>query len=146
VEQWKRDPAVRIELLSPRHSKARSGFCCGNKSLDDYLRKRVSQDARRKIAVPYVLVDAGSDGIIGYYTLSATAIRVDDFPYEIRKKLPRYRTLPTTLIGRLAVDKKYQGQGWGRVLLLDALQRSLESTVRIASTAVVVDEGLLFPV
>lgn len=59
---------------------------------------------------------------------------------HIQKKLPSsYRAIPTTLSGRLAIDKKYQGQGLGKVLLLDALKRSYEIAQEIGSYAVVVD-------
>ena len=72
-----------------------------------------------------------------HYTLCATAILVQDLPPELVRKLPRYPLIPATLLGRLAVDSRYQGQGLGTFLLLDALRRSLMS--EIASYAVVVD-------
>ena len=45
--------------------------------------------------------------------------------------------VPATLIGRLAIDQRYHGQGWGSFLLLDALYRC--TTSEIASFAVIVD-------
>lgn len=77
--------------------------------------------------------------VIGYYTLSAYAIRPGDLPDRIARKLPRYPNLPATLIGRLAVDKRHHRKGFGEELLMDALKRSLESTSRIGSVAVVVE-------
>lgn len=56
---------------------------------------------------------------------------------EVIRKLPRYPTVPTTLLGRLAIDHRYKGKGAGRHLLMDALRRSMRS--EIASFAVVVD-------
>jgi GNAT superfamily N-acetyltransferase len=41
------------------------------------------------------------------------------------------------LLGRLAVDRRHQGKGYGRFLLADALHRTLRS--EIASFAVIVD-------
>jgi ribosomal protein S18 acetylase RimI-like enzyme len=41
------------------------------------------------------------------------------------------------LLGRLAVDNRVQGQGYGRFLLADALLRAVRS--EIASFAVIVD-------
>jgi predicted GNAT family N-acyltransferase len=43
------------------------------------------------------------------------------------------------VIGRLAVDRHFAGQGFGKVLLVDALRRSLEQSRQIAARAVVVD-------
>lgn len=78
------------------------------------------------------------DGAIGgFYTLCSTALRLHDLPAEVAKRLPRYPLVPATLIGRLALDRRYHGQGWGSFLLLDALHRCVTS--EIASFAIVVD-------
>ncbi|MBK0506674.1 GNAT family N-acetyltransferase, partial [Klebsiella pneumoniae] len=53
------------------------------------------------------------------------------------RRLPRYPLVPAVLLGRLAVDRKHQGKGYGRFLLADALGRAVRS--EIASFAVVVD-------
>ena len=90
------------------------------------------------MAVPYVLMS--HDGrIAGYYTLSSANIRVDDFPGELQAKLPKYPTLGATLIGRLARDLSFRGQGVGELLLTDALKVALVMSRKIASVAVVVD-------
>lgn len=78
------------------------------------------------------------DGAIGgYYTLSATGVNLTELPADATRKLPRYPLVPATLLGRLAVDQNYQGRGYGRFLLADALFRAVRS--EIASFAVVVD-------
>ncbi len=88
------------------------------------------------MAAPFVLVLP--DGVIGgYYTLSATGVALADLPTQIVRKLPRYPLVPATLLGRLAVDRRHQGKGYGRYLLADALFRSVQS--EIASFAVIVD-------
>ena len=43
------------------------------------------------------------------------------------------------LLGRLAVDQQYRGRGYGALLLIDALWRTVESTPAISAHAVVVD-------
>ncbi len=53
------------------------------------------------------------------------------------RKLPRYPLIPATLPGRLAVDRRQKGKGYGRFLLADALYRVSRS--EIASFAVIVD-------
>lgn len=77
--------------------------------------------------------------IVGYYTLSAFTVELNDLPAAMQTKLPRYPTLPATLIGRLARDAKYSGQGTGPLLLIDAVKRALAQTAQIASLAVVAD-------
>jgi len=109
-------------------------------ALDRYLKEQASQDAKKRAAAPYVL--RSTDGrIAGYYTLSSDNIRVDDIPAELVKQLslPRYPVIGATLIGRLARDLSFRGQGIGELLLVDALKRALELSKQIASAAVVVD-------
>ena len=125
---------LRIELLRAQHD--RSSFICGKESLDRYFQQQVTQDARRHLATPFVMVMP--DGAIGgFYTLSSTALRLRDLPEDIARRLPRYPLIPATLIGRLAIDQRHHGQGWGSFLFLDALYRCSRS--EIASFAVLVD-------
>ena len=127
-------PAPRLEPLGGQH--VRAGFVCGKDALDQYFQRQVTQDTRRNLASPFIMVMP--DGAIGgYYTLSSTAIRLHDLPEEVARRLPRYPLVPATLIGRLAIDRRYHGQGWGSFLLLDALHRC--ATAEIACFAVIVD-------
>jgi len=116
----------------------RSDFGCGNAALDDYLRFQASQDAKRKVAAPFVMLD-GDKRIVGYYTLSAYGVRTEELPPGISRRLPKYPLMPATLLGRLAVDRTYRGQKLGRLLLLDALYRSWKNTVQVASVGVVAE-------
>jgi GNAT superfamily N-acetyltransferase len=126
------------EILQTSHKKEL--FSCGKSMLDDYLHHQASQDIRKKLSVCFVMPDMENDFIKGYYTLSNNSIPPEMIPDDIRRKLPKsYSTLPTTLLGRLAVDSKYHGTGLGRLLLIDALHRSFEAAKSIGSIAVVVD-------
>ena len=127
-------PIVR---LAKQHN--RSAFRCGIESLDHYLHRQAGQDSRRDIAAVYVL--EGDDGIEikGYYTLSAYGIQSDSFPPEMQKHCPRYGILPAYLLGRLAVDERYQGQGLGQTLLVSALKHCVEHHQSIAAMVVVVN-------
>jgi GNAT superfamily N-acetyltransferase len=124
----------RVEPLGARHD--RSGFSSGVVALDRYFRTQAGQDARKHVAAPFVLV-LPDGGIAGYYTLSASAVPAPELPPDIVRKLPRYPLIPATLLGRLAVDHRHRGRGYGRFLLADALYRAVSS--EIASFAVVVD-------
>jgi GNAT superfamily N-acetyltransferase len=113
------------EPLNSKHKKEM--FACGKASLDDYIHTQASQDVKRKLSVCFVLPDIQSNGIKGYYTLSNNSIPGDHLPDPIQKKLPAsYKTIPATLLGRLAVDQTYRGQGIGKLLLADALKRSYD--------------------
>jgi len=123
------------EPLDQRHDRA--AFSSGVEPLDRYLQVQAGQDMRRHLASVFVLVPADTTKIVGYYTLSASAIALTELPRDVTKGLPRYPFLPATLIGRLAVDQGYRGRHLGEKLLSDALSRSLRS--EIASMMVVVD-------
>lgn len=125
--------SIRIEPLT---TQDRSRFACGSEPLDRYLREQAGQDARRRVAAPFVAVGA-DDLVLGFYTLSATSILLADLPANLSKRLPRYPSLPATLLGRLATDLTVRGSGLGRFLLVDALHRAVRS--EIASFAILVD-------
>jgi len=127
----------RIVSLGKAHD--RDSFACGSEPLDRYLQRQASQDAQKRVAAPFVLLEPPSNRVLGYYTLSASVISADALPAEMAKKLPRYPQLPVTLLGRLAVDQGQRGKGLGEFLLMDALHRSLEAAAGIAAMAVIVD-------
>lgn len=126
---------VIAALDTAQHDRSR--FTCGVEALDRYLRVLAGQDARRRVAAPYVLLEPPSPAVIGFYTLSNTANRAADLPPALIEKLPRYPVLPATLLGRLAVEGTRRGEGFGTLLLLDVLRRCLRSET--ASLAVIVD-------
>ncbi|MFP5470978.1 MAG: GNAT family N-acetyltransferase [Bacteroidia bacterium] len=127
-----------IELLNKKHN--RSDFDCGKELLNNYLKNQAGQDVKRKLSACFVLSENKTNSVKGFYTLSNNSIPLSSFPEQVQKKLPKsYTSIPTTLLGRLAIDKNYQGQGIGKILLIDALKRSFNNTQEIASFAVVVD-------
>ena len=114
-------------------------FDCGVPVLNSYLQQYARQDLERGVATPYVLVPSTNRiEIAGFYTLTATAIKLTELPAETIKRLPKYPLVPAILLGRLAVSHKYRGKGSGEYLLIDALKRSLEAS-RVGSAAVIVD-------
>lgn len=123
-------------LLAPTHEKSK--FTCGKAPLDEYIQKRAKQDIKAKVAACFVFSDDDKK-IIGYYTLSNDSIPRHILPEHVINKLPKYKDLPVTLLGRLAIHKDAQGQQLGQLLLMDALKRSYDSSFSIGSMAVVVD-------
>ncbi len=131
-------PRFSVEVLEKRHQ--RDNFDCGGDALNRYIRTQARQEMERDVAIVYVLVPHDQPArIAGYYSLSATAVRLSEWPEPTRKKLPRYPLVPATLIGRLAVDQANRGLRLGERLLIDALRRSLTASQTVASVAVIVD-------
>ncbi|MBD2580631.1 GNAT family N-acetyltransferase [Oscillatoria sp. FACHB-1406] len=129
---------LAIEFLDSRRH-IRSDFCCGEESLDSYLCKQATQDIKRRVSTVFVLVDEPEMNVFGYYTLSSYTVNVADLEEKLAKRLPAYPALPATLLGRLAVDNRQKGRGFGELLLIDALKKSLEASQQVASLAVIVD-------
>ena len=129
----------RFEPFGDRHRRLRDFFSCGEKDLDEYLKTRARKEMDRRIAVVYVLYDAVEERIAGYYTLSSLVVERGELPEDMKRGLAKYPVYPATLIGRLAVDDGYQGQGLGGRLLLDALGRALVGSRAVASYAVISD-------
>ena len=127
---------LAIAPLGRRHDRA--AFSSGVEALDTYLRTRAGQDVRRRVARVFVCCEKGSDVILGYYTLSSLSIDLRSLPKDKARRLPRH-PVPCALIGRLGVSEDAQGQGIGRLLLADAVKRSLAVGEEIAIHAVVVD-------
>ena len=130
-----------MEILDKK-KHAIEKFNCGNKALNRYLTVQAGQDMRKKLSVCFVLNDDYTRDLIGYYTLSSYSINADSIPNTIKVKAPRnYTKIPATLLGRLAIDLKFQGKGLGEFVLLNALERAHDASLKIASFAVIVDKS-----
>jgi GNAT superfamily N-acetyltransferase len=124
-----RSPLFTVVPLNRQHLRA--GFCCGTETLDQYFANRVGQDIRRNLAKCFIALDHEEEKIAGFYTLSAAQIPLSKLPPQFKEKLPRYDSIPASRLGRLAIDRNYQGQGLGSVLIADALKRSMESSMAV---------------
>jgi len=114
-------------------------FDCGTHELNDYLLRRASQDRRRNVAQVYVLVDpADSPTVLGYYTLGAAQVDVDQLSQHERRRLPRY-PIPCFRMGRFAIGQDFQGRGMGKSLLGCAVDRCLQARQKVAALALIVD-------
>lgn len=120
--------------------RRREVFVCESPELTNFLRTRARKETKARASACFVLVPVADCGLIaGFYTLSATSIALEKLPDELARKLPRYPELPATLLGRLARDLSFKGQGIGDLLMADALLRAYESSSVIGSVAIVTD-------
>lgn len=129
-------PTLIIKPLDRMHD--RRAFSCGTSALDRYLRQQAGQDVRRRIARVFVCMAEDNDTVLGFYTLSALSIDLRSLPESLGRRLPRH-PIPCALIGRLAVDVSAQGSGVGRMLLADAIKRTLDASTTLAVHAIIVD-------
>lgn len=109
------------EKLATEHDL--SDFDSGVAALDDWLRRRAAQNEASGASRTYV-VRSGKK-IAGYYSLAVGAVAHEKVLGRIKRNMPD--PVPVMILGRLAVDKSYQGQGLGVGLLRDALLRTLQA-------------------
>jgi GNAT superfamily N-acetyltransferase len=101
-------------------------FDCGKKPLNNYLqlsaKKHMAANLSRTFVVPYTLSNKESKArIAAFYTLVNNSVEANTLPKN--KKLAHY-PVPIILIGQLAVDKQFRGQGLGAKTLITALRHA----------------------
>ena len=112
---------MQVLLLTGNHD--RQGFDCGRQALNDWLRQVARQHQDQGLSKTFVATrEEAPDRICGYYALTLAELENRHLPEVWRKKLPR--RIPGVRLGRLAVDRQYQGKGLGDLLLVDALSRT----------------------
>ncbi len=107
--------------LSDKHDLTE--FDSGEPVLDDWLRRRAARNEQSGASRTYV-VCAGKK-VVGYYSLSVGAVAHEDAPGRVKRNMPD--PVPVMVLGRLAVDRSFQGQGLGTGLLRDAVLRTLQA-------------------
>ncbi len=104
-----------------------AAFDCGNDSLNTWLCKRARKNERDGASRTYVV--CAERKVVAYYCLAAGAVALGESPGKIRRNMPD--PIPVMVLGRLAVDRRWQGKTLGTALLADAIKRTLNAS-RIA--------------
>lgn len=88
---------------------------------------------------PRTRIGVTEDGeIVGYYSLTNSSMEHDVAPQRLRTGMGSH-PISTTLIACLAIDERYQGQGLGGDLLVNALVAAVKAADEVGSRAVEVD-------
>jgi GNAT superfamily N-acetyltransferase len=121
------------EKLTAEHELAQ--FCCGEPSLDQWLKTQALQNEKRGASRTDVVCSGGR--VVGFYALAAGAVAHAVAPTRIKRNMPD--PVPVMLIGRLAVDKQFQHHGIGEDLLRDAILRTLQAAEIVGIRAILVN-------
>lgn len=119
-------------------------FACGSsadeQALARYFNERAAIDSKNKIAAVTVMVDRSRrDHVVGYFALCAVSLLHHELPKAAGRGLPTRTPIPAFLLGRLAVDERFQGRGLGRVLLIEAMKQSCAAARKVAAAFLLVD-------
>ena len=109
-------------------------FDSGNAELNDWLKRRALKNEQSGASRTYVVCIG--QRVIAYYCLAAGAVANIEAPTRVRRNMPSQ--IPVTVIGRLAVDRCWQGKGFGRALVGDAVVRTLQAAEILGIRAILV--------
>jgi GNAT superfamily N-acetyltransferase len=125
------DPPV---LLTEAHDG--SAFASGEPVLDDWLRQRAWNNLQTAASRTYVVCPIGTKTIVGYSALSMGQILAQEVTGSMRRNMPKF--IPTVTLGRLAIDRGWQGKGLGRALLADVIARAQRASSEVSARLVIV--------
>jgi GNAT superfamily N-acetyltransferase len=120
------------EPIADRHDL--SAFASGEPTLDDWLRRRARGNQASGASRTYVI--AVQHRVIGFFTLASGAITLAEAPSRARRNM--HDPIPMTVLGRLAIDREWQGRGLGRLLLRDAILRTNQAAAIIGARGLLV--------
>jgi GNAT superfamily N-acetyltransferase len=126
------------EVTPPRalsQNDERNHFDCGQDALNAWFQRHAWQNHVSGVSRTSVICDASNGFIVGYVTLSSAQIEREFLAKAHRRNKPN--PVPVTLLGQLAVDKAYQGQGHARSLLRFALAVALHTSREVGSFGVI---------
>lgn len=121
-----------ITELTKQHD--RRGFDCGYLELNHFLVTQARGQKARDINKTFVAESKHNrEKVFGFYTILPCETEGASIPGNFPRRVSGY------LISRLAIDKKYQGQGLGSELLVNAIHKSVLVANYIGGIGVFVD-------
>ena len=103
--------------------------------LDDWLRQRAWNNLQSAASRTYVVCLTGSSQVVGYFSLSMGQILAQEVTGAMRRNMPRF--IPAVTLGRLAIDRAYQGKGLGVGLLANVVERALRASQDVSARLII---------
>ena len=128
-------PSWQEAAIDKKHN--RKGFNCGQADFNMFLAQYARKAHENGASKTYIACDPDGLTILGFYTLSPAQVEFHRIP-EIARSGGRY-AVGGFRLGRLAVDKKYQGFGLGGQLLIAAAERCIRASAEMGGTALMID-------
>lgn len=119
-----------------RHHRA--AFQSGLRTVDDFFAKTANKLTRAANLRTFVLADK-DNVVLGFYALNAASIDYRELPAHFKRTRPIHGKIPATFIAMIGVDRKVQGKGLGRDLLVDCLCRIAEAEKSIGIAVTLLD-------
>lgn len=103
--------------LKQEHLSCLESFSCGEPALDQWLKTRAYANQVNGSSRTYLAFDGQT--LVGFYCISVYSLQHNLLNASLRRNMPD--PIPVILLGRLAVDVRYQGKGLGTMLVSHAL-------------------------
>jgi len=103
-----------------------------------FLQRYAIEQAKKGVSRTYILRDdntTDSGRVIGYYATSVGHLIPNDIPKVVSSRM----TIPVFLLLRLAIDKDFQGKGYGAKLFIHVLHRLVRLAEETGIYALVLD-------
>lgn len=97
-------------------------FDCGTTALNEWLQTKALHNQRERSSRTWVVLDGRR--VVAFYASSTAVLMRSHATKRAARNQPD--PLPAVLLGRLAVDTKYQGRGFAAALLKHFVLKSLE--------------------
>jgi len=120
------------EPIAPDHEI--DTFESGVAALDEWLKRRARRNEAEGASRTFVI--CVERRVVGYFSLSAGSILHATATGRVRRNMPE--PVPALLLGRLAVDRTWQGKGLGADLLRDAVLRAIVAAETVGVRAILV--------
>jgi GNAT superfamily N-acetyltransferase len=121
-------------LINTKHTF--ENFESGEPLLDEWLKKRAISNLNLGASRTYVICPKGSQVVIGFFSLNMGQMLASETLGSMRRNMPTH--IPAVVLGRLAIDKNWQGQGLGRALIFEAMRRALRASEEVAARLLIV--------
>ncbi len=114
-----------LQVVPLSRDQDRAGFECSVPELDAFLKTVARQHLEKGISRTFVLIDPTHPrAVLGYFTLTLCEGRAEELPETVSRRYPQH-PLPAVRLARLAVDRSHRSKGYGRLLLAEAVHRTV---------------------
>lgn len=125
------------KITAPRplaKSDNRAAFDCGHDVLNQWFQRHAWGNEKERASRTYVMIDEEAQRVVGYVTLATGQVEREWLSKSRQRNMPN--PIPVLILGQLAIDKEYQGQGIGSDLLRFALDLAIVTSQSVGTVGV----------
>jgi len=109
-------------------------FDCGIPTLNHWLQRQALKNEASGASRTFIV--CFEEKVVGYYALATGSVLRRQAPGKIKREMPE--PIPVMVLGRLAVDLRWQGSGLGGGMLRDAVLRTYTVSRQVGVRALLV--------